>query len=126
MTPSQVLNALGQHLLTMVDCPPVIWPNKKPVNLPDLPYVVVQMTAPKTFDPTLNGSSETSLGRAVFVLVHDLNAYSTQADALAYAIKSHFKKGRLTDDLTIKMSQVLGGYPTASDWRVPVAVDWIS
>jgi hypothetical protein len=126
MTPSQILNAIGQHLLTMTDCPPVVWPNKQPATLPALPYLTVQMAARRTFDPTLDGSSETSTGKAVIVVVHDLNEYSTQADDLAALVKAHFPKGRLTDDLTIRQSQVLDGYPTDTDWRVPVNVDWVA
>lgn len=126
MTPSQVLNALGQHLVAMPGCPPVIWPNKKPATLPERPYLVVQVAGRRTFDPTLNGSSETSTGRAVIVVVHDLNAYSTQADDLAQGVKAHFPKGRLTGDLTVSLSQVLGAYATDTDWRVPVEIDWIA
>jgi len=126
MTPSQVLNALGQHLMTLTNCPPVVWPNKQPATLPARPYLVVQRAARRTFDPTIDGSSETSTGRAVIVVVHDLNAYSTQADDLAALVKGHFPKGALTSDLTISLSHVLDGYPTDTDWRVPVAIDWIA
>lgn len=123
MTPAQVLNMLGQHLLTMPDCPATGWPNKQLQPLPEPPYLLVQMASRRTFDPTLTGTSEVSTGRAVVMVVHQKNAYSTQADDLAETVKKHFRKGPL-GDLTVRLSQVLGGYPTDTDWRVPVAIDW--
>ncbi|MGR1582445.1 phage tail terminator-like protein [Thalassobius sp. S69A] len=123
MTPAQILNALAQHLLTLPDCPPVGWPNKKLSPLPEPPYLLLQMASRRTIDPTLTGTCETSSGRVVVLVVHKKDAYSFQADELAEAVKQHFRKGPL-GDLTIKLSQVLGGYPTDTDWRVPVAVGW--
>jgi hypothetical protein len=123
MTPAQILNTIGQHLITLPDCPPTGWPNKKLDPLPEPPYLLIQMASRKTVDPTLTGTSESSSGRLIVLIVHEKDIYSTQADNLAEAVKQHFRKGVL-GGLTIKLSQVLGGYPTDTDWRVPVAVDW--
>lgn len=124
MTASEIAQAIGEHLAAMDDCPEIVWPNRTTVPA-SLPYLTFNMAGRRTDDPTLDGSSETVTGRAIVVVVHRLNAYATAAEALAEAVKGRFPRGAL-GDLFIRQAQVLDGYRTDTDWRVPVVIDWIA
>ena len=124
MTAAEITQAIGQHLAAMTDCPEIVWPNR--ITVPaSLPYLTFGMAGRRTEDQTLAGGCETVTGRAVIVVVHRLNAYASAAEGLAEAVKARFPRGDL-GGLTIRQAQVLDGYRTDTDYRVPVAVDWIA
>lgn len=125
MTPDAILNALGQRLAALTSCPPIVWPNKV-TTPPARPYLTVQMAARDDIDPTIAGGDGYSEGRMVVVVVSDPDAYTTAADQLAARIKAHFPKALRTGGVTIRSSSVKGGYPTDTDWRIPVLIDWIA
>ncbi len=124
MKPSEILNALGQHLTGMPDCPPVIWPNKKQDPLPAKPYLVLQMASRRRVDPTLNGTSGNWVGTLSITVVWEKNTYSTQPDDLAENIRARFEKAVNAGGVRIFHSEALVGFPTDTDFRVPVSIDW--
>ena len=123
MTPAQVQNALGQHLVTLGKT--IVFPNKT-TPPPALPYLVMQATARNDIDRSLAGGAGYSEGRQFIVVVHHKDQFATAADALAYQVKQLFPKALRLGKLTIVRSQVLGGYVTDTDYRVPVQIDWIA
>lgn len=123
MTITEIMETLGAHLAAMAGCPELVWPNK--TTIPALPYATVALTGLNTTDQTLAGSSEVTTGRLVVVAVYPLNSYATLAQEMAETIKARFPRGPL-GALTIRQAQVLDGYPTDTDFRVPVAIDWIA
>lgn len=126
MTPSEITNALGQRLLALPDCPPVVWPNKNPDPLPERPYLVVQVASRRHADPTLNGTSGSWTGTLTINVVWEKNDYSTQADDLAESIRQRFKKATNANGIRVRSSEALAGYTTVTDYRVPVTIDWTS
>lgn len=124
MTAAEITQTIGQHLAAMADCPEIVWPNR--VTVPaSLPFLTFDMAGRRTSDETLDGTAEITTGRAVVVVVHRLNAYASAAEDLAEAVKARFPRGSI-GGLTIKQAQVLDGYRTDTDYRVPVAIDWIA
>lgn len=124
MTPSEIAQVIGDHLAAMTDCPEIVWPNVATIPA-SLPYLTFDIAGRRTDDPTLDGTAEVTTGRAVVVVVHRLNSYATSAETLAETVKTRFPRGTL-GGLTIRQAQVLDGYPTDTDWRVPVVIDWIA
>lgn len=123
MTPDAIQTAIGQRLAAMPDCPTVVWP-KKTTPPPARPYLVMQIASRSDDDPTLAGDTPVSEGRAVIVCVADLGGFTTAADALAGRVRDHFLGQRRIGGVTVLRAQALAGYPTDTDWRVPVAVNW--
>lgn len=124
MTAAEITQAIGQHLAAMTDCPEIVWPNRTTVPAA-LPYLTFDMAGRRTDDLTLAGGCETVTGRAIVVVVHRINAYASAAEDLAETVKARFPRGQL-GGLTIRQAQVLDGYRTDTDYRVPVTVDWIA
>ncbi|MDK3016549.1 phage tail terminator-like protein [Pseudodonghicola flavimaris] len=126
---ADILNALGQHLLTMADCPPVIWPNKKPAALPDKPYLVAQIAGKNTARRAVSNGAKATTGQLIVTVVHDLDGYSTAADRLAQSVADQFDLDtpipatggqiRLRQEPT-----VVDGYSDDVSWRVPVVIPW--
>ncbi|VDS08873.1 hypothetical protein PARHAE_02058 [Paracoccus haematequi] len=123
MTPSGIQNAIGQHLLAAF--PRIVWPNRT-TPLPARPYLVMQNAARSDTDRALAGGKGYSEGRQIVVVVADLNAFATSADDLAATIRARFPRALRLGRLTIVRSQVLPGYTTDTDYRVPVSIDWIA
>lgn len=125
MTPDAIFSAIGQRLAAMPDCPPVIWPNKDSAP-PARPYLTAQIAARDDLDPALAGGAGYSEGRFVVTVVSDLGRLTTAPDQLAALIKAQFPKALRTSGVTIRAASVKSGYPTATDWRVPVVIDWMA
>ena len=127
MTPAKALDLIGQRLFSMYEVPEIVWPNTTRVPVA-LPYLTFQVASRGSLDLALAGGAEQLSGRVVVIVVAELNTYGKVADKLAQEIKERFPRGPLpaqTDGvLTIVQSQVLSGYPTDTDWRVPVEIDW--
>lgn len=125
MTPAEILSALGQRLAGMTDCPQIVWDNRTTVPTA-LPYLTASVVRGVTTDRGLNGGAEASDGTFVVVVVAEKNKFTTAADILAAAIKARFPMGtRVAAGLTITgPGHVSTGYPTDTDWRVPVIIPW--
>lgn len=125
MTPAEILNALGQRLAGMTDCPQIVWENKSTVPA-SLPYLTAAVVPGVTADRSLSGGAEWSDGTFVVVVVSELNKFTTAANILAANIKARFPYGlRPTAGLIIPAPpRVVKGYPTDADWRVPVQIPW--
>ena len=127
MTQAEILQAIGQRLQGMANCPPIVWPNKV-ATLPR-PYLVVQIIRGGASDPTLAGAGNLLLtGQFMVTVVADLNAFSTAADALADQIAARFPKGlRPAPRVVITApAEILNGYPDEVSWRVPVRVRYLA
>ena len=122
MKPSAVQGAIGQHLVGLGK--PVVWPNKGAA--PTRPYLVMQNRSRNDFDRALAGGKGYSEGSQAVVVVSDLNAFATAAEDLAWLVKEHFPKALRLGGVTIRGASVQGGYPTDTDYRVPVIIDWIA
>lgn len=123
MTPDDIEKAIGRHLVTLGKT--IVVPNKT-TGVPALPYFVLQERSRADFDPALAGGTEYSEGSHVVVVVSRKDEFSTPAKVLAWQVKQHFPKALRLGRLTIARSQVLGGYGTDTDYRVPVQLDWIA
>ncbi|PWE26726.1 hypothetical protein C4N9_20930 [Pararhodobacter marinus] len=127
MTPNEAFTIIAARLRAMPDCPPVVWPN---TNFePVLPRLIFQQPVRGANDPTLGGGYKVRTGRAVVIVATALvDDFGDAADTLATQIEALFPTGPLPTQpagvLTIVQSQVLGGYQTDTDWRVPVQIDW--
>lgn len=125
MTPSAILQAIGQRLQGMANCPPIVWPNK--AAAPAKPYLVVQMVPGTATDPTLaGGGGIIESGQCVVTVVAELNTFSTGAEAVAANIRARFPKGlRPTAGLTITDApRILAGYTDDTSYRVAVSIPW--
>jgi hypothetical protein len=120
--PSDIKNAIGQHLSAGI-ARPIVWQDKA-TTLPPRPYLVMQNGNQSDISNTLNGEKRSTEGRVVIIIVGDLNAFATPAVDLAAAVKARFPKALRLGGVTIARSQVLPGYPTDTDWRIPVEVSW--
>lgn len=131
MTPAEIQNALGIRLSAMDPALPVVFPNKvwrrdaqgKPI-LPPFPYLVMQVVSRSDMDAALSGGAEYSTGQQVITVVSALDQFSNPADNVAARVKAAFPKALALDGIKIVSSQVLSGYATDRDWRVPVQVNW--
>jgi hypothetical protein len=127
MTPAEAFSILAARLLTMTDCPPVAWPNAK--FSPVLPRLIFQQPIRAANDPTLAGGHKTRTGRAIIVVATALeDDFGEAGEAIASRIEDLFPTGPLPEHaagvLTVVQSQILGGYQTDTDWRIPVQIDW--
>ena len=122
MIPSDIKNTIGQHLSAGI-ARPIVWQDKA-TTLPPRPYLVMQNGDQSDINNTLAGEKRSTEGREVVVVVADLNAFATPAVDLAAAVKARFPKGLRLGGVTIARSQVLPGYLTDTDWRIPVEVSW--
>lgn len=123
MTPSEIQRALGERLATLGR--PIVWPNKSAIA-PAKPYLVFQQATRSDEDRALAGGGGFSQGRAVVVVVEDLNSFTTAADDLAHQVKALFPKALRLGGLTVRGSSVSSGYDDDVSWRVPVFVDWLA
>ena len=130
MTEAEIRTALGAHLSTMVECPPITWPAKPKPR--DPVYLVVEFVTVTREALTIGGTAERQTGYMQVTVCAELGAYEGRALFWADAIAQHCPRGMRLDEgsTSIEIPQppsIAGqGYPDGAHWRLPVRVPYLA
>lgn len=127
MNEADIAQALGQHLETMTDVPPIVWENKDAALL--RPYLVVQMVRVSRKSASLNGGGVVSRGFMQVTVVADEDKWSFPAERLAQVIADRFQKGLILSATGGKVTimeeaDIKTGFNDGVAWRVPVQISY--
>lgn len=122
--------ALVAHCKTAAGWPRVVYENKDDSG--DRPMVVFDHVRVGTSDRTIDGSAPIHRGYLMLTVVTPLDQFVNQAEDYADLIADHFPYPETTLQVTggkisvMKPPEALNGFRDrkASEWRVPVRIDY--
>jgi hypothetical protein len=126
--------ALGQHLVTMPNVPPIAWPNANydPKSLSAVPYLEFVHAPVGRVDEVISGGYERQIGLALITVVVERGKFTGQANMIAESVAKRFPKAlRLSlltgGDIVINApSEIVQGFADGVYWRVPVRVNYVT
>lgn len=122
--------AVGQHLTTMPDCPPIAWPNKD--FTPAGTYIEFRHAPNERIDDTIDAAGAYQTGLFLLTVVSAKDRFTTAGNALAAKIMARFPKGlRLdagTDGTVLIYAPANPGvpFPDGAYWRQPVTLRYLT
>jgi hypothetical protein len=128
MNEADIANALGQRLAAAPSLGTIVFENKDAT--PARPYLQFEVVRVNRRDPTINSTAPISRGFALVTIVADVDRFATSATKLADDVSARFPMGlRLNVSgggviVIIQPPSVLQGFRDASDWRVPVRIEY--
>lgn len=119
--------ALGQHLLTMPACPPVVWDDQD--VLPERPYVRFAHVPVQVMDDTLAGTEPRWQGQVLLTVTTPKGKLAQDARRIAGKLCLHFPKTLrlpVPDGIVLihRPPEPRSGFPDGSDWRLPVVIHY--
>jgi hypothetical protein len=132
MNENDIEQAIGRHLETMSDCPPVAWPNMDfdPKQAPD-GYLEFRHAPSDRYDDTIDATGPIQVGIVLVTAVLPAGNFATAANALASRVAQRFPKTlRLTSTegtvLITAPASPSTGFQDGAYFRKPVRIFYIT